>query len=48
MTCQENLFPFFKILVFEILFLPYMERGISKKNSWKQNALWGHPNMADM
>ena len=41
MTCHENLFPLFKILVFEILFLLYMERGISKKSSWKQNASCG-------
>ena len=41
MTSHKNMFPFFKILVFEILVFLYTQRGLIKKNSWKQNALWG-------
>ena len=38
MTLPKNQFPFFKILVFEILVFLYAKREISKKNSWKQHA----------
>ena len=41
MTGPKNVLPFFIILVFEILLFLYTQKGLSKKNSWMQNALWG-------